>query len=63
MGAAAAAAGGGGCGVPGLGWALFAAAPEGAGGGPPRLLPPRPPELIAGEDGEGVGREGGKCGD
>lgn len=58
-GAAAAAAGGGGCGVPGLGWALFAAAPEGAEGGGPRRLPPRPPELIAAEDGESGEGDGG----
>ena len=42
--------------MPGLGLALFTAAPEGAGGGGPRRLPPRPPELIAGlGDGGGTG--------
>jgi hypothetical protein len=42
--------------VPGLGWALLAAAPDGPGVGAPRRLPPRPAELIAGEgNGEGVG--------
>ena len=45
--------------MPGPGLALFAADPEGAGGGGPRRLPPRPAELIAGEDvGLGGRREG-----
>uniref|UniRef100_A0A0A9EA92 Uncharacterized protein n=1 Tax=Arundo donax TaxID=35708 RepID=A0A0A9EA92_ARUDO len=64
MSSSAAAAGGGGCGMPGVGWALFAAAPDGTGGGGPRRLPLRPPELIAGEgSGQGAGVGGGKCGD
>ena len=47
--------------MPGLGLALFAAAPEGAGGGGPRRLPPRPPELIAGlGDRGGTGRGRGR---
>jgi hypothetical protein len=56
--AAAADAGGGTCGVPGLGLTLFADAPEGARGGGPRRLPPRPPEFIAGLEGRRWDREG-----
>ena len=47
--------------MPGPGLALFAADPEGAGGGGPRRLPPRPAELIAGED-VGLGGEAGRAG-